>query len=74
MGARILGERQDSDFTFGVNRNPGYENVYLSGTYQIGKHFTPVFRIENLIDEKYEDILGFANLRRSITGGVRIHW
>ena len=34
LGGRFIGERQDADFTFGVTRNPAYENIYASGSYE----------------------------------------
>jgi outer membrane receptor protein involved in Fe transport len=72
VGGRFVGERQDADFTFGVTRNPGYENIYASASYQATKHVTPVLRVENLLNERYEEVLGYQALSRSIVGGVRV--
>jgi outer membrane cobalamin receptor len=72
-----VGERQDSDgFTFNnaINRNPGYENVYASASFDAFKHVTPVLRLENILNERYEEVLGYQALSRSVIGGVRIHW
>jgi outer membrane cobalamin receptor len=74
IGGRFTGERQDADFTFGVTRNPAYQNVYASASYQATKHVTPVFRVDNLLNARYEEVLGYQALSRSIIGGVRIHW
>jgi outer membrane cobalamin receptor len=74
VGARFVGERQDADFTFGANRNPGFENVYLSGSYEWTKHVSPVVRIDNLLDERYEEVLGYTALSRSVLGGIRVRW
>ena len=46
VGGSFVGERQDADFTFGVTRNPGYENIYASASYDIAKHFTPILKVE----------------------------
>jgi len=73
-GASFVGERQDYDFTFGTTRNPGYQNVFASVSYEAVKHVTPVLRIDNLLNERYEEVLGYQALSRSILGGVRIHW
>ena len=73
-GARFVGERQDADFVFGINRNPGYQNVYASASCQVAKHFTPVVSGENLLNERYEEVLGFASLSRTVMGGIRIGW
>jgi vitamin B12 transporter len=73
-GASFVGERQDDDFTFGVTRNPGYQNIYASASYDLAKHFTPVLRVDNLLNERYEEVLGYQALSRGIMGGLRIHW
>ena len=72
MGGRFVGERQDADFTFGITRNPGYQNVYASASYKATKHITPVLRVENLLNARYEEVLGYQALSRSIIGGVRL--
>ena len=74
VGGRFVGERQDADFTFGVTRNPGYENIYASASYDLVRHVTPVLRIDNLLNERYEEVLGYQALSRSIIGGLRMHW
>jgi len=74
VGGTFVGERQDADFTFGVTRNPGYENVFASASYDATKHVTPILRIDNLLNENYQEVLGYPALSRSVMGGVRIHW
>ncbi len=74
LGGSFVGERQDADFTFGITRNPGYQNIYASASYDIAKHFTPILKVENLLNERYEEVLGYQALSRGILGGVRIHW
>lgn len=72
VGGRFVGEFQDSDFTFGVTRNPGYQFVYAAASYKATKHVTPVLRVDNLLNQRYEEVLGYRALSRSIIGGVRI--
>jgi len=74
MGGSFIGERQDADFTFGITRNPGYKNIWASASYDIAKHFTPFIRVNNLLNERYEEVLGYQALSRNILGGLRIHW
>jgi len=75
IGARFVGERQDSDFgVFGVNRNPAYNYAYLSGSFQVHKRATLFLRVNNLTDEQYQEALGFAQWGRNASGGVRINW
>ena len=74
VGGRFTGERQDADFTFGVTRNPGYENIYASASYNAASHVTPFLRADNLLNERYEEVLGYQALSRGLAGGVLIHW
>ena len=73
-GGRIVGERSDSDFVFGVNRSPGYQYVYASGSWQVTKHVAPFVRIENALDQDYQEALGYSSLSRTALGGVRVSW
>jgi outer membrane cobalamin receptor len=70
----FVGERQDADFTFGITRNPGYQNIYAAASYDLARHFTPTLKVNNLLNERYQEVLGYQALSRSILGGVRIHW
>ncbi len=74
LGASIAGESQDADFTFGVNRNPGHENLFASGSFQINRHISPTLRVDNLLNEHYEEVLGYPALSRSVLGGLRFKW
>ncbi len=73
-GVRVMGERQDADFTFNVNRNPGYENVYAAASFALNKHLAPTIRVDNLLNEAYSEVLGYPALSRSVIGGLRIKW
>ena len=72
-GAVLMGERQDTDL-FGVTRNPGYQNVQAGGAYRLNPHLTPFLRADNLLNSRYQEVLGYSNLARSIQGGVRLQW
>jgi vitamin B12 transporter len=73
-GARIVGERRDDDFVFGVNRNQGYEYVFISGSWQATRHIAPFVRIENAADELYQEALGYSSLSRAAYGGLKFSW
>ncbi|MEO8028108.1 MAG: TonB-dependent receptor [Bryobacteraceae bacterium] len=73
-GARFIGERQDADFYFGANRNPGYTSAYGNASWQVTKHFAPFLRVENLANERYQEVLGYSSLARQFLGGVRVSW
>lgn len=73
-GGRFVGERQDSDFVFGVNRNPGYEYVFVNASWQATRHVAPFLRVENALDQQYQEVLGYAALSRNVVGGLRVNW
>lgn len=73
LGAVLMGERQDNDL-FGVTRNPGYQNAYAALSWQARPHLVPFLRVENLLNARYCEVLGYSNLARSITAGMRLEW
>ena len=73
-GAVLAGERQDADYYLGVNRNPGYQNVYLSGSVRLRSGLTPFLRAENLLNSRYQEVLGYAARGRGVRAGVRWEW
>ncbi len=73
-GGRFVGERQDADFVFSITRNPGYAHAFVSASYHLTKNVTPYFRVDNLTNEKYAEVLGYPALSRNATGGLRLSW
>jgi vitamin B12 transporter len=73
-GVRIVGERQDNDFVFNVTRNPGYQEVFFNGSWHLTPHLTPFLRIGNLLDQTYQEALGYEALTRNATGGLKFTW
>ncbi len=61
-GGRWMGDRQDSDFLFGLTRNPGYGSMYLSGSYQVTRHVSLYTSIDNALDARYQEVLGYTCL------------
>jgi vitamin B12 transporter len=74
IGGRAMGERQDADWIYGVTRNPGFGTVFVNASYNLTRHVTPYVRIDNLLNERYQEVLGFTALTRSAIGGVRVAW
>ncbi|MEK7408882.1 MAG: TonB-dependent receptor [Acidobacteriota bacterium] len=72
-GAVLMGERQDQDL-FGVTRNPGYQNVYAALTLRLHRRLSPFVRVDNVLNSRYHEVLGYSNLSRSVTGGLRVEW
>jgi vitamin B12 transporter len=73
-GALLVGERQDADYWFGVNRNPGYQCVYAAGSYKLSDHLAPYLRVDNLLNSRYQEALGYSSLSRGVRGGIRLEW
>ena len=46
----------------------------LSGTYDVSKQFQIYARVDNVFNEKYEEILYFGTTTRSVFGGVRMNF
>jgi outer membrane cobalamin receptor len=72
-GAQFVGERQDSDF-IASNRNPGYQNVWAGASLDANQHISPFLRLDNALNSRFEEALGYSNLSRSIRGGLRLSW
>lgn len=72
-GAVLVGERQDTDL-FGVTRNRGYQNVYAAGSLRVHRNVVPFVRVENLLNDRYEEVLGYPTLSRGVHGGLRLEW
>lgn len=72
--ANFVGPRPDSNFsTFPAQRvtNAGYVRIDLGVSCDVCKYFTVFGRVENLIDDKYEEVFGFPALGRVFwAGGV----
>ena len=74
-GARFVGERPEDDFVFfAINRNQGYEDVYMSGSFQVTRHVELHVRVDNALNEQYQEVLGYPALSRNAIGGVKLTW
>jgi len=74
-GGRFVGERQEADYVFYViTRNPGYQYVFASASYQAAKHIAPYVRVQNALNEQYQEVLGYSAFSRETIGGVRVTW
>jgi vitamin B12 transporter len=73
-GGRFVGERQDNDFVFGVNRNPAYNTVFAGGSFQATRHVEVHARVDNALDERFQEVLGYSALSRNAIGGLKLTW
>jgi outer membrane receptor protein involved in Fe transport len=71
----FVGERQDSDGVgFGVVRNPRYQKVDVGGSYAVRPSIDLMVRIENILNQRYEEALGYTALRRNALLGLNLRW
>jgi hypothetical protein len=46
----------------------------VNSSWQATRHVAPFLRIDNGLNERYQEVLGYAALRRMIAGGVKLIW
>lgn len=72
-GATFTGSRDDTDFsTFQTVRLAPYSLVTLSGSWWVAKHVELTGRVENALDQRYQDVFAYRTPRLTVHGGVRI--
>jgi vitamin B12 transporter len=79
--ANVVGPALDRDFTLpGTPRVtlPGHTRLDLAASYVVAQHFWSVgnvqlqMKIENLLNEDYEEVLGFSSPGISVRGGIAV--
>ena len=77
LNAQYNGEQKDQDFNSfpaTVETLDDFTLVNLAVNYQVNKQLSFYSRIENLLDEDYEEVLGYQTLERGIYAGVRYNF
>jgi len=78
----FISRRDDSTFltdtAFGntlllPNRNldPGYQRVDLYGSYRLAKHLTAYTSLQNVLNQKYQEVYGFPALPFTVRAGMK---
>ncbi|HIO69737.1 MAG TPA: TonB-dependent receptor [Nitrospirales bacterium] len=64
----------DSSFndTFNSQRVAGYGVINMAGSYDITKNVHAFVRIDNLLDQEYEEVFGFGTFGRAAFGGLKL--
>ena len=74
LGADFHGSQRDTDFaTFNQVVLPGYTLLRLSGSYEIVPNIALTARVENLLDEKYEEVVGYRTRGLGVFAGLRVN-
>lgn len=71
--ALFVGERLDSAFAPGVF-NPGYMRIDVRGNYQVNANLQAFLRLENITNERYEEVLNYGVAGRSVYAGLKVSW
>ncbi|MCI0420588.1 MAG: TonB-dependent receptor [Acidobacteria bacterium] len=72
LNGTFVGERQDSDgIGLGATRLPGYIKVDVGGSYPLSARLTYFARIENVLNQRYEEVFGFSALPINFLTGMR---
>jgi vitamin B12 transporter len=76
----ITGGRRDIDPVSGARftatqqpiLNDGYAKLNLAGNYRITQRVTAFARVENLLNQRYEEVLGYQAYKINARGGLRV--
>ena len=68
----LVGDRADSDFAgLGLEENSGYARLDARARVALGGGLEALVVGENLLDRRYQDVLGYPALGRSLRVGLR---
>jgi outer membrane receptor protein involved in Fe transport len=72
VGGSFVGRRADSDFLgFGFNHASGYVRVDVGGWYLVHSRITVYANIENALDKRYNEVVGYPALPVNFRAGLR---
>jgi vitamin B12 transporter len=74
LGTSFVGRRPDSDFLGlrpPVDHAAGYVRVDLGGWYAVHRRVTAYFNIENALDRRYNEVVGYPALPINFRAGLR---
>ncbi len=72
LGGSFVGRRPDSDFEgFGITHAAGYVRADLGGWYAINSRITAYANVENALDRRYNEVVGYPALPINFRAGFR---
>jgi vitamin B12 transporter len=72
VGGSFVGRRADSDFDgFGIDHAAGYVRADLGGWYAVRPRLTLYANVENALDRRYNEVVGYPALPVNFRAGVR---
>ncbi len=68
----FVGSRADSDFDdFNINHASGYVRADLGGWYQVHSRITMYVNVQNALDRRYNEVVGYPSLPLNFRTGLR---
>jgi vitamin B12 transporter len=72
LGGSFVGRRPDSDFLgFNIDHAAGYARVDLGAWYAVTARVTGYVNLENALDKRYQEVVGYPALGINVRAGVR---
>jgi vitamin B12 transporter len=72
LGGSFVGRRSDSDFdNFGIDHAAGYVRADVGGWYEFHRRITAYVNVENALDRKYNEVVGYPSLPINFRAGMR---
>jgi outer membrane cobalamin receptor len=72
LSGSFVGNRADSDFYgFGIDHAAGYVRADLGGWYAVTSRVTTYVNIENALDRRYNEVVGYPALPVNFRAGMR---
>ena len=72
LAGSFVGRRADSDFYgFGIDHAAGYVRVDLGGSYAVRPRITAFANVENALDRRYNEVVGYPALPVNFRAGFR---
>ena len=72
VGGSFVGRRPDSDFLrFGIDHAAGYVRADFGGWYAVRPRVTAYLNVENALDRRYNEVVGYPALPINFRAGVR---
>ncbi len=72
IGGSFVGRRPDSDFLgFGIDHAAGYVRADLGGWYAVRPRITAYVNVENALDRRYNEVVGYPALPINFRAGLR---
>lgn len=72
LEGRFVGQRFNN--VGNTQSTPSFLVWNLSATYEVNKHMQIYARVDNIFNEKYEEVLYFGTPIRSVFGGLRVNF